>query len=162
MGIRPETFLPTLAIPLGGAGAKKDLVVVGTVSMNNVRLEASDLLGQILSAAGATARGQNITIHPTRFVLRNGLVRYSDMQMDIGDNPINFSGTIGLDKSLDMTVALPYTTAGRTARVGRKVSGTRITLPLKGTIDKPQLDVAKLLEQQAVQKGLELLEDLLK
>jgi len=59
-----------------------------------------------------------------------------------------------LDKSLDMTVTLPYTTSGRTARVDRETTGDRITLPLKGTVTKPRLDTAKLLEQQ-LQKQLE-------
>jgi hypothetical protein len=47
-----------------------------------------------------------------------------------------------------MTVTLPYTTAGLTARVGRETRGARIALPLKGTIDKPELDTGKLLELQ--------------
>ena len=70
------------------------------------------------------------------------------MQVDVGDNPVNFSGGIGLDKSLDMTVTLPYTSAGRTARVGGETRGTRITLPLRGTVDKPKLDTGKLIEEQ--------------
>ncbi len=83
--------------------------------------------------------------------------------MDIGDNPVNFKGAIGLDKSVNMTVTLPYTLGGRTARVGEK-TGERISLPLTGTIDKPELDTGKLLEDQLkkrlgeeLQKGLEKL-----
>jgi len=64
---------------------------------------------------------------------------------------------IGLDKSLDMTVTLPYTTAGRTARVGRETRGARIVLPLKGTVDKPELDTDKLLELQLKEQGEDLL-----
>ena len=150
-----------LTIPLSAA-AKNQIEVVGTISMDQVRLQASDLLGQILSGAGTSARGTDITIRPTKFVLRDGFLRYDDMQMDIGDNPVNFKGVIGLDKSLDMTITLPYTAMGRTVRIGRETSGQRITLPLKGTIDKPQLDIGKLLESQLKQqledqlrKGLE-------
>jgi hypothetical protein len=69
------------------------------------------------------------------------------MQMDIGDNPVNFKGAIGLDKSVNMTVTLPYTMGGRTARVGEKAE-ERISLPLTGSIDKPKLDLGKLLEDQ--------------
>jgi hypothetical protein len=142
-----------LAIPLAG-GTKDDIEVIGTISIKGLRLEASDLLGQILSAAGVSGRGLDITIHPTRFVLQNGFLRYDDMQMDVGDNPVNFRGVIGLDKSLDMTVILPYTTAGRTARVGKEVEGARISLPLRGTVDKPKLDfdLGKLLEGQLKQQ----------
>jgi hypothetical protein len=150
-----------LAIPLS-TDAKNNAVVIGTISMNQVRLQASDLLGQILSVAGTGARGADITIHPTKFVLQKGFLRYDNMQVDVGDNPVNFKGVIGLDKSLDMTVTLPYTTAGRTVRIGRETPGKRITLPLKGTADKPELDMGKLLEDQVIEKGLELLEGLLK
>ncbi len=150
-----------LAIPLS-ALAKNDATVIGTISMSQVRLETSDLLGQILTIVGGGARGTVLTIHPTKIILQKGVLRYDDMQIDVGDNPINFKGAIGLDKSLDMMVTLPYTTEGRTARVGRETRGRRIVLPLKGTVDKPQLDTAKLLEDQAIQKGLELLEELFK
>ncbi len=150
-----------LTIPLSAA-AKNQIEVVGTISMDQVRLQASDLLGQIFSGAGTSARGAVITIRPTKFVLRDGFLRYDDMQMDVGDNPVNFKGVIGLDKSLNMTITLPYTTRGRTARLGGETVGQRITLPLKGTIDKPQLDLGKLLEGQLRQqledqlrKGLE-------
>lgn len=150
-----------LDIPIS-AQAKNDAVVIGTISISQLRLHASDLLGQILALAGAGASGTDMTIHPTRFVLQKGFLRYDDMQIDIGDNPVNFKGVIGLDKSLDMTVTLPYTSEGRTARVGRDTAGRRITLPLKGTVDKPQLDMGKLLEEQLkgqvedqLQKGLE-------
>jgi len=150
-----------LIIPFSAA-AKKQTEVVGTISMDKVRLQASDLLGQILTAAGTSASGADITIRPTKFVLRDGFLRYDDMQMDVGDNPVNFKGVIGLDKSLDMTITLPYTVQGRTVGIGKQTSGQRITLPLKGTIDKPELDLGKLLEGQLKQqledqlrKGLE-------
>jgi hypothetical protein len=136
-----------LAIPLSSEN-KNDAVVVGTMSISDLRLQASDLLGQIIAIAGGNVRGTVLTIHPTRLVLQKGVLRYDDMQIDVGDNPVNFKGAIGLDKSLDMTVTLPYTTAGLTARVGRETRGARIALPLKGTIDKPELDTGKLLELQ--------------
>jgi hypothetical protein len=145
-----------LAIPLSSE-AKNEAVVIGTISMNQVSLQTSDLLGQILTIAGGSARGTVLTIHPTRLVLQKGVLRYDDMQINIGDNPINFKGAIGLDKSLDMTVTLPYTTEGRTARVGGATRGARITLPLKGTVDQPQLDTEKLLELQLRQQGEKLL-----
>ncbi len=150
-----------LVIPLNKTD-KNDIEVIGTISVNQMRLEGSGLLGQMLSLVGRNVPGQDFTINPTRFVLQNGLLQYEDMQLDIGDNPVNFKGVIGLDKSLNMSVTLPYTTKGRTARVGKETLGKRISLPLKGTIDKPELDLGKLLEEQAIEKGLELLEELFK
>ena len=136
-----------LAIPLS-AEAKNDTVVIGTISISKLQLQASDLLGQILALAGGSVSGTVLTLHPTKLVLQKGILRYDDMQIDVDNNPINFKGAIGLDKSLDMTVTLPYTTTGRTARTDRETSGARITLPLTGTVDKPQLDTGKLIELQ--------------
>jgi hypothetical protein len=137
-------------------------VVIGTISMNRMRLRGSNLMGQILTTSRGDPRGTDMTVHPTRFVLQKGFLRYDNMQIDVGDNPVNFKGVIGLDKSLDMTVTLPYTSRGRTARIGRETSGRRVTLPLKGTVDKPELDMGKLLEEQLkgqleeqLRKGLE-------
>ena len=149
-----------LTIPLDAA-AQNQAEVVGTVSMDQVRLQASGLLSTIFSAGGTSARGAVITIHPTKFVLRDGFLRYDDMQMDIGDNPVNFKGVIGLDKSLDMTVTLPYTADGRTVRVGQETTSTRIKVSLRGTVDMPELDIGKLLEGQLLQQLEEQLPNLL-
>ena len=149
-----------LSIPLDSA-AKDKAEIVGTVSISQLQMQTSDFLSQLLKLFGGGVRGTIITIHPTRFSLLNGFLRYEDMQMDVGDNPVNFKGVIGLDKSLDMTVTLPYTTEGRTIRVGEQ-NARRITLPITGTVDNPQLDMGKLLENQfkqelpnLLQKGLE-------
>jgi len=139
-----------LSIPLSEA-AKNKAEIVGTVSISRLNLQTSDFLGQILSIVGGGVRGTIITIHPTRFVLRDGYLRYDNMQMDVGDNPVNFEGVIGLDKSLDMKVTLPYTTEGRTIRIG-STSARRVTLPITGTVDNPKLDVGKLLENQLKQE----------
>jgi hypothetical protein len=140
-----------LTIPLN-ADAQNQAEVVGTVSMDQVRLQASDLLDSIFSVGGGSVRGTDITIRPTKFVLQDGFLSYDDMQMEIGDNPVNFKGVIGLDKSLDMTVTLPYTSDGRTARVGQATAGQRIKISLKGTVDRPELDIQKLLESQLRQQ----------
>lgn len=139
----------TLIVPIY-AGENKDIDIVGTFSVDHLRLQASEkgLLGQLYSLMDRTAPSQNITVRPTKFTLKNGLLKYDDMQVDIGDNPFNFKGTIGLNKSLNMTVILPYTLKGTTARVDKKTVGKRIELPLKGTIDNPQLDTGKLFENQ--------------
>lgn len=152
-----------LAIPLGGA-PKKSLQVIGTISVDELRLSASELLSTLLSVGGVALGEQKLRLHPTRFMLWDGYLRYDDMQIDVGDNPFNFKGVTGLDGSLNMTAALPYTLDGRTIRVGQEDAPDRIIVPLKGTISKPEVDVGKLLESQLrqrledeVQKGLERL-----
>jgi hypothetical protein len=144
------------------ADAQDQLKVIGTIAMRDVLLEGSSLLSEILALFNLQpVRGQRLAVRPTAFTVQNGTVRYADMQIDIGDNPLNFSGSIGLDDSLDMLITLPYTWSGRTARVDRP-SGDRIQWPLTGTLSEPRLDTERFLKDQLrqqiekqIHKGLE-------
>ncbi|MBN1359866.1 MAG: hypothetical protein JW993_04705 [Sedimentisphaerales bacterium] len=144
-----------LAIPLAG-GMKNKTEVVGTFSANDIVVEASGLLAQILTAMGEPTTADKLTIQPTSIVLQNGVVHYDNMEVRIGENPVTFSGSIGLDERLNMTVTLPWTMAGRTVRIGQPQQGQRIPIPLKGTLSRPELDVERLLQDQLL-RGLDRL-----
>jgi hypothetical protein len=150
-----------LAIPLFGK-PPGELEIIGTISVNKLRLQTADWFGQILSLIGSRTTGVDITLHPTKFALQKGVISYDVMQIDIGDNPVIFKGDIGFNKTLNMTIILPYTMDGKTVRVGQESVAQRISIPLKGTLDKPELDLAKLLQEQLRQKLLEGLDKLLK
>jgi len=150
-----------LAIPLAETNSSK-LETEGTIAIDNLKLRPEGLLGELFSLLGVRDSNVYMTIHPTKFALRDGFLRYDDMQVDVGDNPVNFRGVIGLDKSLDMTITLPFTLAGRTARIGKETVGKRISLSLTGTIDRPELDTSKILENQLKDLLREGLDRLLK
>lgn len=138
-----------LAIPLRGAD-QKDIEVIGTVSIQQLQLRPTGLIGQLISVAKITEPVQEITIHPTKFTLTDGQLSYENMQVDIGSNPFNFAGVIGLDEKLDMNVTLPLSVSLKRIRTGEETSEKRIILPLGGTISKPELDLTNL--------GMQLLE----
>ncbi|MBN2133674.1 MAG: hypothetical protein JW741_29505 [Sedimentisphaerales bacterium] len=143
-----------LVIPLT-PGHEKEIQIVGTFSCNNLDLRASPALNNIFTASGKSLRDQRATIRPTRLVVRDGTVSYENMQIDVGDNPLNFGGVIGFDGRLNMTVTLPWTWRGRTTRVDREgEAGARITIPLRGTVNKVEIDTSQFLQQQLF-KGLE-------
>ena len=150
-----------LAIPLGAA-AKKQIQIIGTIAGEDIRLSSGELLNKLLAVGNVTSVQQMITLRPTRFVLWDGFLRYDNMQIDVGDNPLNFKGVIGLDKTLNMTATLPYTIEGKTIRVGQEADPKRISVPLKGTLDKPQVDLGRLLEDQLKKGILEGLDKILK
>ncbi len=147
-----------LVIPLDPE-RRNDIQIVGTFGMDNVSLRPAGLLGQIISLIGARDPQARTKIHPTSFTVRDGFVRYDNMQVDIGSTPVNFKGAVGLDRSLDMMLALPL---GVKLRIGDERTGTRIWVPLTGTIDKPKLDTARLLEDQLQDTIKGLLDGLLK
>ncbi|HBG27605.1 MAG: hypothetical protein A2Y10_15795 [Planctomycetes bacterium GWF2_41_51] len=134
-----------MAFPLE-SGYQNDIGMIGTLAINDMRLGGSSLLGQLIQLTGSSSNPL-ITVQPTRFVLENGILSYDDMQMNLDDKAINFSGRIGLDKTMKMTVTLPW-----------ERNNQRVKLPLKGTVDKPEIDMGALLQdqfQQEIQKQLE-------
>jgi hypothetical protein len=147
-----------LAVPING-GKPEDANIAGTISLTQVKMQPTGLMGAILTATGAS-EGELITIHPTPFTVKDGLVRYPNMQMDIGSMPINFSGSVPLDpnrKIESFSVTLPVTAMGKMVKTGKDAGAGGITAYVKGTPNNPKLDLGKMIQEQAIQTGLELL-----
>ena len=151
----------TLAIPLGG-GTPKDINLVGNIGLTDVRL-SSPLLG-LFKTALRTEGLDLFTIPTSPFTVKDGLVRYKDMPMTFGSSfTMRFGGAVGLDKSLAMDVTVP-------------VKDKMYTVPLRGTLDRPEPDFGRLVltnitdqipvkdekTKEAVEKGLDLLEGILR
>jgi len=136
-----------LSIPLAGT-SKNDMVAVGTIALNEVHLDSSNLLGQIMSFTGE--KDPEITVLPSRFILKDGFLSYDNMQVNIGRSPVNFRGRIGLNNTINMDVDLPYTFSGKKVRTD-SIQSNRVTLPLEGSLDNPRINTAKLLQKGAEQ-----------
>jgi hypothetical protein len=144
---------PQMTIPLQG-GAQDKAALNGTFAADSIMLQSAGLLMDILKVLNQNT-GQKMVIHPTNIVLKDSVVRYDNMQVDVGNTPTNFGGAIGPQGKLDMTVTLPWTFQGRTTVVGKEAqAGARVPVPLTGTVDHPQLDVSKFL-QQGLFQGLQ-------
>jgi hypothetical protein len=151
-----------MSIPLGSAHMTQDMQLTGTLWMNQIQLGASNILNQILAVIGQSVRGQQLTVQPTNLVMAKGVLRYDDMEIDVGNNPVDFRGSVGPKGALNMSVVLPYTIEGRTVRTGQEAQNAeRVVVPLGGTIDKPQLNLQKLIQSQFQQQIFKGLEDLL-
>ena len=134
-----------LVLPLSSEHLDK-MDIDGTVGISNIRLQAGDFLGQILTLTNQRQAVQ-LNLRPTDFLMQQGRVSYKDMQIDMGDYPLNFRGSLGLDKRLSMDVKLPLTTDFKLVRLAD--AGTeRLEVPVGGSVDKPSMDVARLLERQ--------------
>ncbi len=137
-----------LVIPLG-SNTDVQPKIIGTVGIENMRLETLGLLGNILSRA-RTKRYVKAALLPTKFVLENEKLSYDNMQINLDVYPVNFGGSIGPNRILDMTVTTPYIVADfelRTVKIGQQTRNERFPLRLTGTIDNPELDWGKLVEE---------------
>ncbi len=133
-----------MVIPLSGE-RKQDISILGKVSIADMTLASRGLLSELLTGMGQSS-AQAMAIEPTQFRVQKGIVSYDNMQLNVGNNPVNFAGKIGFDETLDMTVTLPWTIGGRTARIGRESTGPRITIPITGTIRKYEIKLEKIIE----------------
>ncbi|HAL44932.1 MAG: hypothetical protein A2Y12_16170 [Planctomycetes bacterium GWF2_42_9] len=118
-------------------GYQNKIYVVGALEITDLRLSNSGLFDQILKATGGGSGGL-MTISRTPFIVKDGIVSYDRMDVSFGNKTITFSGQIGLDERMNMKVTLPYSFGG----------GKTTTLPLKGTLSKPEIDLGSLLQEQ--------------
>jgi len=158
-----------------GEGTKKDIEIKATVWIDDLRLKPMGLPGAIFTNQG------EFKLEKTDFVLQKGLLSYDNMQLNIGDNPVNFSGNIDIEKeTYTLKIILPYTLDRKTVHVGDKV-GNRIETQHSGNI-RDGLDWKKIvaaamkqvgehylkekareyLDDETIKQGLELLEKVLK
>jgi hypothetical protein len=152
-----------MTVPLSG-GSAKDILVDGAIAMTDVKLNSKwfGLVKEALKEKGLDL----FSIPSSPFTVKNALVQYADMPMFFGQTyAIHFlNGRIGLeDRSLGMKIQVPY-------------QGKNIMIPLGGTLDSPQPDLTALITgnvieqlpikdektKEAVEKGLQILDGLLK
>ena len=146
----------TLAIPLKGA-TKKDLELDGTFSVSDMRL-ASPIFSVIQKIKGTGSEDSLIQLHPTNITAKDALIKYDNMQLDVGNNPFNFVGRTDLiTRSIEGSKVITPYTSGKTIRIGEENTPGRWTVPFKGTYDNPQVDMSKLLQDNLgniIERGL--------
>ncbi|MBN1816976.1 MAG: hypothetical protein JW828_06420 [Sedimentisphaerales bacterium] len=138
-----------MAIPLQ-SGYPDKLALAGTIRMDNVRLQSRGLIRDMLSHA-ETPDSLPAALLATPFVLENGRLSYESMEMHLDKYPVGFSGSIGLNNTMDLRAKLPYridmtSFRLRTVKIGEDTSG-RIELPLEGPLNAPQIRLDRLVEE---------------
>ncbi|MEJ5260212.1 MAG: hypothetical protein WHS88_08495 [Anaerohalosphaeraceae bacterium] len=145
-----------LVLPL--QAERKDLLKLKAVlALSQVTMRSDGFLKELLNVIGGDP-SVVLTLHPTPLSLDKEVLSYQNMQVDVGKNPIVFSGQVGLDRRLRMEMKMPWTLSGQTVRSGESPSD-QIVLPVRGTIDRPQVDWNRLLQ---LNLGRILLRELLK
>ncbi len=152
-------------------GGINDIEIAGTIWIDDLKLKPLGLPGQVLSNQG------EFKLEKTFFTMDDGTLTYDDMQLNIGDNPVNFQGKIEISNDYyKMTVKLPYTKSGKSVHVGEtppdRISKT-IEGKLKDGLDWGELfggliegviegQLDKIIEEKIGAEGGRILRDILK
>ncbi len=77
------------------------------------------------------------------FDVQQGRVAHKNMQIQAGDVVINTSGSVGIDGQLEMIAAVPILKdwVDKTPLL-QSLAGQQIQIPVRGTIQRPQLDLS--------------------
>ncbi|TWT42214.1 hypothetical protein RAS1_33440 [Phycisphaerae bacterium RAS1] len=148
----------------------------GRLVLAKMSIAPDGLLSELLEYGGMPKQEQyGVEVSGCDLTLERGRLAYKDLTLRFSkDFDLRFSGSVGLDETLDLVVSLPAG-VGLLKKLGvkgdlsgyvEKLKGTRVELPLVGTRTKPKFDFGRVdvkkLMQGVLEKGAEsLIEDVL-
>jgi translocation and assembly module TamB len=152
----------------------------GTLTIHEGAVSPGPVVTQILEVLDITSPSVQLAKESAVPVeMKGGRVTHSNFTFMVGNTPVTTSGSVGTDGTLDLTVSVPVggTIAEKIApnqpAIQKAIAKQQISVKVKGTLAKPQLDsegmrgqlqaVLKGTAKEAVQdKGQELIDDALK
>ena len=133
----------------------------GTLNLRGVRLNSTPFMADLLNMMGISERQLHLADQDIAFEAKNGRIDLSPMSLEAQGYQLKMHGSIGFDKTIDFIARIPVTPTMVGKDVYPFLQGTTISVPIRGTTSKPQLDQTAFqqatgdLMQQALRKNLE-------
>ncbi len=121
----------------------------GRLELNGAKLSGSPLLA-LLTEFGVDAN-RALDLRPIEFTVQKGRVTYAKpWTWTLSGTETNFTGSLGLDQSLDLAWNVPITDK-LIERWGflASLKGQSLAIPLRGSVSKPRLETEGLLKDLA-------------
>jgi translocation and assembly module TamB len=142
----------------------------GTLVLHQATVTAGPVVGEVARLLGAD--NTTLTLANEQAVpvwVENGRVFHDNLTLKLGGYFVKTSGSAGFDGSLDLVADVPipggWPLLKNSPVVAKALTGKRLKVPVRGTLDKPALDprafqaaVAKLVQETARDAGRELLQ----
>ena len=128
-------------IPLG-PGRGRSVVLEGGVVFTDVEFAPGPLADQLIRAAGRQDARLRLD-RPVSLTIADDRVNQRGLAVPIGGyTQLELEGWVGFDRRMALTATLPVTAAmlGDNPLLADIVAGTRVSLPIGGTLDRPELD----------------------
>lgn len=167
---RVSVSLEEAVFPLGGTG-RKGTSVNGSVVFQQVEFLPGPFMDQLLDLVGREERPGLKLDEPVALTIADHRVYQRGFALPLGKlTRIELTGWVDFDRNVEMTASLPITAAmvGNRPVLSDIVAGQRISVPIRGTLQKPQIDRdamnlalrdlgKSLLENGAIRGAAELL-----
>jgi hypothetical protein len=125
-----------------GPGPLADQILGLVMQIRNLRRGAGASDGGGQPTSWLTLPEQSIP-----FVVERGRVTHKDMRIAAGDVVVTTSGSVGLDGSLELVAGIPILKewVDKTPAL-QPLAGQMIQIPVRGTVQRPQLDSSGLVQ----------------
>ncbi|OPX24705.1 MAG: hypothetical protein B1H04_01610 [Planctomycetales bacterium 4484_123] len=161
-------WIDRFALPLSKA-IKHRGTGAGELTLSTVTLQprglGGALLRRLLELGGIDpARRQPMRVTGAKFFIAKGRIWYKDRDFTIhfGEEfDLQFSGSVGFDETLDLTVWVPVRSAllkrmkvhGPVATYARYLEGEHVGIPIRGTRQRPRLELRAVDVRPLVRKA---------
>ena len=142
------------------ADASKSMTVEGDVVFQDVQFAPGPLADELLALVGRNGRPLMRLDEPIALTIADRKVHQRGLALPLGKLArIELDGWVDFDKRLEMTASLPVTPAMVLNRplLSDIVEGTRISVPIRGTIAQPEID-REAMSRSMANLGKSLLE----
>ncbi|WZO99847.1 hypothetical protein EP7_001461 [Isosphaeraceae bacterium EP7] len=128
-------------IPLSAAAGKPTLE--GSVLFDDVEFGPGPLADQLLGLVGREIAPTLQLDQPVSLTIADGRVNQHGLSIPLGKlSRIELDGWVGFDRTMALTASLPITPSlvAGSPLLSNLAGGTRLTIPVGGTLDDPKLD----------------------
>ena len=129
------------------------------LALHNLRLSPAGALGTLLELTGHSGQELSVAQYELTAECSHGLVKPSNLVLNVGGSKVTLSGTVGLNGALAYTAMVPLSKGLVGKELARYVEGETIRVPITGTIGAPAIDrravdaEVKRIVREAVRKG---------
>jgi hypothetical protein len=128
----------------------------GRIEIRDCTFAGSEFLGKAMATLGMEKR--EIKLKPVEFKIVDGRIVYDNpWQWSISGSETTFTGSIGLDRTLDMVWNIPV--SDEMSSKVKLSKGQTYEVPIKGTVTSPRLDWKGLVKEAAKDKLADVAKD---
>lgn len=142
---RVSASIDEASIPIGGDAGRK-ASVTGKVVFQDVEFAPSPFAREMVGMVAPRRELGSLRIdQPVQLTIADGRVNQRGLAIPIGDlTRVEVEGWVDFDKNLSLVATLPVTPAmlGDTPVLGDLIAGTKVRVPIGGTLAAPKLDKA--------------------
>ncbi len=163
-----------VTVPMDGQAIANGVTARGQVTFQQVTYGASPFIQEIVAYTGRQIPPLLRLDRTLQVALEQGRVYQEGLTIGLGGRvPLSLSGSVGFDTSLKMRAEVPLSASlvglPETHPLASTIAGTKVTLPISGTLSRPQFDTeafrtalrgySRTLVDQGIQLGRRELEN---